>query len=619
MELIEQFRWTTRTDVCRQLLRIALQAGRRRTTDEGEVICRESDPPERAIDLLLQFADRSCWEYVEPLAPLLRGVRHVGWQVQYLRLKPEFTAEDVANLYTTLRSPTGRFAAWSAASILALSPPDDNWRAARKFLGSLSPLERAQVLCDWFSARSQPLPDSSLSDWLYDRWLAHDRAAVGDASFGRAPLNLLIALETRHRPESRSLLIKMWPHLSEHDRQTVFRCLRGFAEGQVPQAGGPSPAGGTESVEKSEEDQALLSACVDSDPQLREKLWVRLALPLPYLQRHLGTEALLELIETKIAAFCRTRGTVSSDSEDYEAFYPALRHLPELHGDQVEAHLRLFCLRSEYREVHNELRRVFWEWQWRNARAEALSLAQAAAEEGDRAWAAEAVQQMYGIMLEQGGCLEAADRGFLFWASRQRLPMFRYVAVVGLDELKEDSPEWRQRLYELARDRSPVVRVVAWSAVARRGDESCVPPLTRIATRARNVRLRAEVLRVLGDVDAARHLHVLQRALLSDHAEVDRDMPAAREAAAAFIRLGTPEAFTILIRAGLSGPSDLWWLVMEGLSKCAPFAEPPEVPPPLHTWSWRLSYHRVWLMGHSDGRRFSPLPRRHTSYHWWRN
>lgn len=602
MHRLEEFRWTTRADVCQQLLRIALQAVPQGGWWPGFL----ESAPERAADLLLQFADRSCWEIAAQLAPLVRVASHIGWKVRSLLLKPELTADDLSKLQSDLRLPGGEFAGHSVPAILARFRSDEQWRMARSFLEELEPKGRASVLLSCFLNRRSPPLTPELVDWLYGQWLHHDRASLEDASIASMPLNFLITMATRRRLESRALLIESWPHLTREQRQQLIDRLSLF-HFNLASEDGPSEKERREWSQEAEEDEELLSECLATAPDLRSEMVARLALPLPHLLRQVGQEELLRLIEVKIWAYSHARQAGQYGTAESEGLWEGLRLLEVLPIDGVDARIGLLCLRPELEEwTRDELRDIFWKRQWRRARAEALSMALAAASQGNEIWAGAAIRRLHDLIVEEDRGPRPEDRAFLLWASRQRWGMFRYVAVASLERLGEDGAEWRERLMVLARDRKPAVRVLAWEALVRRGYESYLSRIIRTATRARDVQLRAEALRALGELDARRHFAVLRRALLTDHAEIEYRRPAAEEAALALMRLGTPEALTTLVQAALSGPRGLWSFLAECLTKMDLFATPPRIRPGRRVWSWRMDHHhRGWLMLMDDRKAFS--------------
>jgi HEAT repeat protein len=177
------------------------------------------------------------------------------------------------------------------------------------------------------------------------------------------------------------------------------------------------------------------------------------------------------------------------------------------------------------------------------------------------------------------------DREFYRWILQQEAhPVIRYHAVEALERLGEDGDVWRERLVGMARSPDPYLRVHALSALAQRGETAALARLEQIATRARHVCVRAEAIRVLGELDAARYLNLLRRALLEDHAmcgPCPSDLPAAEEAAIALCHLGTPEALTAVVHGYLTVPCQ-----------------------DLQTWIGE------WLREADERRQGSPIPRR---------
>src|SRR5207247_2004496 len=150
------------------------------------------------------------------------------------------------------------------------------------------------------------------------------------------------------------------------------------------------------------------------------------------------------------------------------------------------------------------------------------------------------------------------DGGFFRWILKQEAhPVARYRAVEALERLGQDGAAWRESLVGMARSPDPYLRVHTLGALARRGEATDLRKLEQIAWRGEHVCVRAEAIRVLGELDAARYLGLLRRTLLEDHAMCGRcpsDLPAAEEAAIALSRLGIPEALTALARGCLAVP-----------------------------------------------------------------
>jgi len=109
----------------------------------------------------------------------------------------------------------------------------------------------------------------------------------------------------------------------------------------------------------------------------------------------------------------------------------------------------------------------------------------------------------------------------------------------------------------MTRSQDAYLRVHVLGALARRGELPYLSALEEIARRAEHVCVRAEAIRVLGELGAARYLGLLSRAVLEDHATCGpcpSDLPAAEEAAIALSQLGTPEALTALVGGCLTVP-----------------------------------------------------------------
>jgi hypothetical protein len=151
------------------------------------------------------------------------------------------------------------------------------------------------------------------------------------------------------------------------------------------------------------------------------------------------------------------------------------------------------------------------------------------------------------------------DRSPVRAALRSPEPEARFLAIDILEALNEDAPGHRQSLAELAADPDPYVRIRAQAALARRGDTPCLSALVA-ALGTTDVHLRAEALRRLGELEAAReHFSVLGCALREDHARGEADehrTPVAEQAALALGAVFGPEALTALLQGYLAARSN---------------------------------------------------------------
>jgi hypothetical protein len=131
--------------------------------------------------------------------------------------------------------------------------------------------------------------------------------------------------------------------------------------------------------------------------------------------------------------------------------------------------------------------------------------------------------------------------------------------VLAIGHLGEQSSEWFERAEQLVDDAPAPVRLHAAAALVRHGQTSRLQEIVADATKSDDVRVRAEAIRVLGELDAEQNFAILRRAVLEDWEEFDHSFaPAAEEAALALARLSTPEALTALLQVSLVGAQAVW-------------------------------------------------------------
>jgi hypothetical protein len=99
--------------------------------------------------------------------------------------------------------------------------------------------------------------------------------------------------------------------------------------------------------------------------------------------------------------------------------------------------------------------------------------------------------------------------------------------------------------------------------------------------------VRAEAMRVLGEIDAKAHFKLLRHTLLDDHQEDSMYFPAAEEAGLALAHLGTPEAMSALIRAYVVAPGSLWSSLATYLDTIARRLEGHDEPIQPYEFGWR--------------------------------
>jgi hypothetical protein len=163
-------------------------------------------------------------------------------------------------------------------------------------------------------------------------------------------------------------------------------------------------------------------------------------------------------------------------------------------------------------------------------------------------------------MEKDGHRLRGSERDFLDWATAPDAdPLIRYYATQAWDNLNEDSPAWRRRLEGFTRRDDPFMRLHALAALSRRGDAGRLAEVVEAAWSAEHVCVRAEALRILGELDATRHRALLHRAMMEPQtARCENGQAGHRaafnEARRGVMRLDQPEALTELIQCYLAFP-----------------------------------------------------------------
>jgi hypothetical protein len=411
-------------------------------------------------------------------------------------------------------------------ALLSLFRGAEATKLVRSFLVTWPAQERARLLRDLGTYAGEP--DSDLVDWLYRQWLAHDRFQIVDMcneASDPLPLNLRVVLAHCERPESRTLLREFWLRASREERPALLDELWCYLEEET--------------------------GCLPAEPQERQAFAAALALSLTDLLQELGPERLLDRIEGSLRNASRAIAAARwphppSWLEEPGRALDFLARWPDASANSRIA--SLVCCP----DLHVVLRRELLDLLWKREPAQAVLILR-------RAVVEPAFLPLAEWLLP---CLcrrpRQEDREFFRWVMAQQThPMVRYRAVEALERLGEEGAAWRERLARMGTSRDPYLRVHALGALARRGEAMSLRKLEQIARRAEHVCVRAEAIRVLGGLDAARYLPLLSRALLKDHAACGpcpAELPAAEEAAIALSRLDTPEALTALARGCLTVP-----------------------------------------------------------------
>jgi HEAT repeat protein len=460
--------------------------------------------------------------------------------------------------------------------LLVLFRSEEAQRIAREFLMQMSARDRAEML--WFCAEKSRWPLAhdpvapELVDWLYEQWLQQDRFLLGDDGDDDGPSNVRVAAATRERPASQALLLDFWRQASAEQRQELLTHLW------------------------DDDDEGFPVALLNQHPAELPELAGALALRPPDLHLYYGADVLLGMIEGMIREAGQARDLERSSEGRWEepireaklalqewflyqelclkrALY-LLESWPNPHrNDRVAA---LFCC-PDLKSIRRDLFDFLWTHDRDRVAAYVFSVTK---RQRDHSIAGTALEWM-----AVDPC--AADRELLLWAITRRTTEFRYLAIQGLEKLGEDNSLWRQRLEELTRDSSPFVRLHATGALARRGDTAGLAEILREAREAKDVCVRAEAMRVLGEIDAKAHFKLLRHTLLDDHQEDSMYFPAAEEAGLALAHLGTPEAMSALIRAYVVAPGSLWSSLATYLDTIARRLEGHDEPIQPYEFGWR--------------------------------
>ncbi len=536
MSWTDRFCWTSRAELCDQLLQFLfitppapLREYDRRTPEEWNRL--------RVASLLGDVADASC---VPGLCRLLLNPSEeqpVRIQTLYgLVRQDELPCLPLSDLAALLHDrelwedPSLRPERHSCSDygwlipLLSLFRTEEATRLVRSVLAQWSARDRARLLRDLPSYGYEP--DSSIVEWLFQRWWVHDRLKIETVQNDEEdpwPLNLRVALAYSERPEPHCLLREFWIQSSGEERPALVDELWMHMR------------------------EAVSSLAIA--PHERQELAERLALPLADLLKLHGPVRLMDRIEGSLRA--ASRAMAADHRPDSPAWWEepgrALDFLAEWPDASVNSRIASLCACPD---LHWLLRRELLEILWKRGSDLSLPLLRRAVEEPPLLPLA---RRLLPVMCRRP---RREDREFFLWILDQEAhPVLFYHAVEALERLGEDDGSWRERLNRMTWSRDPYLRVRALGSLARRGAAASVPKLEQIARNARHVCVRAEAIRVLGELDAAQHLDLLRQALLEEHSRSSHfDLPAAEEAALALSRLGTPEALTALVCGYLTVP-----------------------------------------------------------------
>ncbi len=514
MDLTE-LTWTTREGVADQLLAFLQGTPPGPEPEPGREY--QETLRARAADLLSIVATDSHWDGLRGLALDPAEEPEVRRQaIQALGdLSDELSGDDLGALLADEALCEDNDPLFGKADLLRLARGAETQVVAAEHLQGLEPADRTKLLNE--------LPLEGIGEWLYRQWLEHDRHVLASETGPESP-NRWVIRRTRERPESRRLLQELWRQATGAERAELLDEL--YDEDQVWSF------------------PDLLT------PAEREELVEALALPAEELAAHLGRGGLIQALERilfredqrLVTAPPREAGVIST-----EALH-RLRPLKHWHEPEVDPWLSGHFMDAR---LHSQLR--FWLFVFLWFRNRSLSASTLATVLRTRDY--ELARTFLPWVARDP---EAGDADLLREAFRPEHPqMLRYYGLCGLDRLGEDSPGWREMLGGLARDESLKVWLSrrALGALARLGDVDARDRLTRFAVEEPDLRVRAEALRLLGEVAPETAHPLMVTALQNRGPEYEPPevrwpcTPLAEEAALFLAHDPSPTVRTLLLRA----------------------------------------------------------------------
>lgn len=556
----DDFRWTSRHDLCERLVR-HIRSTPRDPTSHDSLGTYQRDPGLVAAEVLYLVVDGSC-------SPIVRDLvldPEEDTYIRYILLKalhrPQGAlspADITVLLAEQRRAGGGSVRAWHLDDLLPLCRCDGTQELIWGEVTRLPPNERCQILRqtlqpEWHGLLGGrgPYPIApELQDRLYDRWWTHDCTLLerGDSEDRR--LNTDIALWSAERPQSRTFLRKVWPHAEGARYQAMLPWLR------LPR--------NAEVLAELLNERPLSLADL---PDLLTTHWIgrwddeRAADRLrTVLTGHFGEEELLLFIEDQVRHASRAWSTPDSGWDEREIPWAIwlLQHWPSASVDQQLASM-LGCP-DLHREVRRFLQDIFCERLWLFARDRAAETFSEWLGQIDAETAATLRPELIEDAVRRAGSEPIqSDRNLLLWSCEQDDPGFIFWGIQGLEQLGEDGPDWWQHLEEWAGCDDSSVALLASGALLKRGDAHWLERVVRSACvqsvgqrDPHSDHERGLALRVLGEIDPAAHVSLFSSAIMEAKEPDANDSPD-QEAAFALARLGTPEALTLLVQSYFVG------------------------------------------------------------------
>jgi hypothetical protein len=522
----ELFQWTSRAAVCAHLIEFL------HNTPPSPLV--EDAPPHTvpnrvaAVELLSLLAEDAC---IPGLRCLLLNRREELWvRICALRglsqFKETLSAAELEELLSDhpLWDDSRPEGLSILTELLELFQSPEARQIARAFVENWSAAERTNLLTSILAQHFEYSNPDLLNDF-YDRWMREDRLLLEETPGRDRLLNLEVVTKTKERPESHALLLRYWREGDEEQRQTLL-------------------------TDWWENDELIAEAAagVERDEQ---QLATALRLPESALPEQLGPDQLIRLIEEKIHAanrvLCANR--YYSFGTWWEEASRALQLLLEWPSSEVNERIAsILCCPDMDHRLRGDLLQIL---RRRDPSGARVVMRRAMTD-------STFIPLLRRIVTQDPPQTLSEDRDLLLWGVQQEGdPVLRYHAVYVLEALGEDTPEWRQSLRALTRDADPYLALHASAALVRRGDDALLPRIEAAAGNAEHVCVRAEAVRILGELDAERFLPLLHRSLLEDHERCGLcpyDYPVFEEAAPALARVGTSRALTALLQGYLIAP-----------------------------------------------------------------
>lgn len=282
---LSSLRWTTRGEVCAELLRYSEAPGQDPLT---ELFLRP-----RVAELFALLAEE---EHI-PVLQQLHLDSHANYHVRQtcydtlVRLEARVPVDELKALLEKKRED-GRRCNFGLFEGLFRTPEAQN--AARQVMESWTAAERAWTLTriGWHDSLR------GLADWLYERWLDEDRCQLEDVEDVEGPLNRTVAWYTAKwmnmkRPESKLILLDYWRRAEGEQRRELQDRLWDFDEG-VP------------------------AAWVADRPEELRELAESFTLPHADLVSYYGEERLLQIADEKLRDISRQLRAHPDDDSSIE-------------------------------------------------------------------------------------------------------------------------------------------------------------------------------------------------------------------------------------------------------------------------------------------------------------